>query len=378
MRKGARGYAVGHARPPGAGTHHRNESLAPTIAGMLIPSELLRLDERVHAWLPHSPGTWGMANCVVVGSESDALLVDTPYTAGLTHALLAAARQVLAPGARFSTVVNTHANGDHSYGNGLFPDAEIISTEANLAHLCAEPTPSQLQAVLDGCRAEVPFERYLLAHFGRYDYTGIDVVPPTRTFSGRLDLLVGSTPVELYEVGPAHTAGDLVVHLPESGVVCAGDVLFAGDVPVHWAGPLGGVIAACARILALGPRVVVPGHGPLMGQDEVRAYMAYLEEVRGRVHELHRAGTGVEEASRVVLRELRRPGLGLWERLAVLTAVEYRHLDGCDEPLNLVNVLDAAVRLAPDCVPEAVAGRPELVAGLRDRLPGGQTVAAES
>ncbi|MFD9793413.1 MBL fold metallo-hydrolase [Streptomyces sp. NPDC059070] len=345
---------------------------------MPIPSELHRLDKHVHAWLPDFPGTWGMANCVVVGSGRadvpEALLVDTPYTADLTHALTAAARRVLAPGARISTVVNTHANGDHSYGNGLFPDAEIISTEANLAHLCAEPTPPQLQAVLDGCRPEVPFERYLLTHFGRYDYSGLDVVPPTRTFSGRLDLLVGSTPVELYEVGPAHTAGDLVVHLPESGVVCAGDVLFAGDVPVHWAGPLDGVIAACARILALDPQVVVPGHGPLLGPDDVRAYMAYLAELRDRVHELHRAGTGVEEASRVVLRELRRPELGLWERLAVLTAVEYRHLDASEEPLQLVQMLATAVRLAPDCVPDAVAGRPEPTAALRTGSADGHAV----
>ncbi|MFF1479006.1 MBL fold metallo-hydrolase [Streptomyces sp. NPDC058301] len=349
---------------------------------MRIPSELVRLDGQVHAWLPQFPGTWGMANCVVVTSGatepsesthspgsphspgSEILLVDTPYTAPLTRALAAAARRVAGPGARVSTVVNTHANGDHSYGNGLFPDAEIISTDANLAHLCAEPTPGQLQAMLDGCRDEVAFERYLLAHFGRYDYGGLEVAPPTRTFSGRLDLLVGSTPVELYEVGPAHTAGDLVVHLPASGVVCAGDVLFVGDVPVHWAGPLSGVIGACRQILDLDPQVVVPGHGPLVGPAEVRAYMAYMEELRGRLHALHGAGVDVEEASRVLLREHRRPGLGLWERLGVLAAVEYRHLGGAEEPISLVEVLASAVRLAPDCVPAAVASRRELTAEL--------------
>ncbi|OAR26578.1 MBL fold metallo-hydrolase [Streptomyces sp. ERV7] len=333
---------------------------------MRIPSELVALDDQVHAWLPQFPGTWGMANCVVVTSGTETLLVDTPYTAPLTRALAAAARRVAAPGARVSTVVNTHANGDHSYGNGLFPDAEIISTDANLAHLCAEPTPGQLQAMLDACRTEVAFERYLLAHFGRYDYTGLEVAPPTRTFSGRLDLLVGSTPVELYEVGPAHTVGDLIVHLPHSGVVCAGDVLFIDDVPVHWAGPLSGVVEACRRILELDPRVVVPGHGPLVGQAEVRAYMAYMEELSGRLHELHGAGVDVEEASRVLLREHRRPGLGLGERLAVLTAVEYRHLERVEEPLSLVEVLASAVRLAPDCVPEAVASRRELTAGLAE------------
>ncbi|WP_188275817.1 MBL fold metallo-hydrolase [Streptomyces sp. CBMA152] len=331
---------------------------------MRIPSELTSIDSQVHAWLPHFPGTWGMANCVVVGSGDEALLVDTPYTGHLTKTLIAAAERVLPPGARISTVVNTHANGDHSYGNALFPDAEIISTDANLTHLCAEPAPEQLQAMLDGCGDQVPFERYLLTHFGRYDYAGLELTPPTRTFSGRLDLLVGSTPVELYEVGPAHTAGDLIVHLPDSGVVCAGDVLFIGDVPVHWAGPLSGVTDACQKILDLDPRVVVPGHGPLVGQAEVRTYMGYVEELRGRIHALHEAGTDVDEASRVLLRDHRRPELGLWERLAVLTAVEYRHLDDVSDPLSLVQILGSAVRLAPDCVPASVASRGDLTAEL--------------
>ncbi|MFG3280754.1 MBL fold metallo-hydrolase [Streptomyces sp. NPDC048111] len=331
---------------------------------MRIPSELVPLDDHVHAWLPHFPATWGMANCVVVAGGSETLVVDTPYTAPLTRALIDAARRVSGPGARVSTVVNTHANGDHSYGNALFPDAEIISTDANLAHLCAEPTPAQLQGLLDGCRADVEFERYLLNHFGRYDYAGLQLTPPTRTFSGLLDLVVGSTPVELHEVGPAHTVGDLIVHLPHSQVVCAGDVLFIGDVPVHWAGPLSGVVDACQKILDLDPRVVVPGHGPLVGQAEVRTYMDYMEELRDRLHTLHGAGTDVEEASRVLLREHRRPGLGLWERLAVLATAEYRHLNDAEEPLSLVEVLARAVRLAPDCVPASVASRQELTAGL--------------
>lgn len=89
--------------------------------------------------------------------------------------------------------------------------------------------------MLDQCRADDPFGRYLLAHFGRYDYRGLERTPPTCTFNHRLELRVGSTDVELIEVGPAHTVGDLIVHLPDSGIVCAGDIVFIGDVPVHWA-----------------------------------------------------------------------------------------------------------------------------------------------
>ncbi|MDX3165857.1 MBL fold metallo-hydrolase [Streptomyces scabiei] len=297
-----------------------------------------------------------MANCVLIASGSDALLVDTPYTAQLTHQLKTAAYQALPPSAEISTVVNTHANGDHSYGNGLFPGADIISTKANLEHLCVEPEPAQLEALLNQCRTDDPFGRYLLAHFGRYDYRGLRITPPTRTFTGRLEVPVGDLTVELLEVGPAHTAGDLIVHVPDSGVVCAGDVLFIDDVPVHWAGPLEGVVAACQQILDLHPRVVVPGHGPLVGPQEVRQYMEYVAEVRDRIHALHAQGLPVEAAAQVLLRE-RRDDLGLWERLAVLASTEYRHLDGISEPPQLVQVLSMAVRLAPECVPHSAPPR---------------------
>ncbi|MGW0333483.1 MBL fold metallo-hydrolase, partial [Streptomyces sp. NPDC003011] len=62
---------------------------------MRIPSHLAEIDPRAYAWLPDFPGTWGMANCTLITSGSAALLVDTPYTAQLTHLLKSAAYQVL-------------------------------------------------------------------------------------------------------------------------------------------------------------------------------------------------------------------------------------------------------------------------------------------
>lgn len=120
-----------------------------------LPHALRALTPNVHAWLPDGHATWGMANCVVVtgrtAGSGAALLVDTPYTAGMTRHL----QQLIdglgdGPAGRpeVRTVVNTHGNGDHSYGNGLFPDAEIIATDANGEHLCAEPAPADLAGLI--------------------------------------------------------------------------------------------------------------------------------------------------------------------------------------------------------------------------------------
>ena len=99
--------------------------------------------------------------------------------------------------------------------------------------------------------------------FAPFSFDDVPLTLPTRTFEGRLDLLVGDRPVSLVEVGPAHTAGDLVVHLPDDGIVFTGDILFHGGHPIVWAGPVANWIAACERIIELRPTVVVPGHGPL-------------------------------------------------------------------------------------------------------------------
>ena len=69
----------------------------------------------------------------------------------------------------------------------------------------------------------------MLAPF-RFD--DITVVPPTRTFAGRLSVDVGGREVELIEVGPAHTAGDVLVHVPDARVMLAGDILFIDGTPI--------------------------------------------------------------------------------------------------------------------------------------------------
>lgn len=318
-----------------------------------LPNALQALTPNVHVWLPDGHATWGMANCVVVTGKSagkdgrdggTALLVDTPYTADMTRHLQ---QLIAALGAEVGTVVNTHGNGDHSYGNGLFPGTEIIATEANGEHLCAEPAPAELAGLVAASDPDTALGAYVKRHFGRYgDFGGVRIVHPNRTFSGELDLDVDGVAVRLIEVGPAHTTGDLIVHLPEEGVVCAGDVVFNEDHPVHWAGPLESVHRACERILACDPRLVVPGHGPVMTPAEVRRYADYLLDLRAAVHRGHAAGRPLPVLAAELIAEDPYPHWGLTERMAILAAVEYRALDGVTERADLVSLVGFAAGFA--------------------------------
>jgi cyclase len=99
---------------------------------------------------------------------------------------------------------------------------------------------------------------------------------PNLTFSNRLTLHNGGLVAELFHVGPAHTTNDVVVWLPEARVLFAGDVLFNGVTPFALMGSVAGSIAAVERLRALGPAVIVPGHGGVGGPELLDQNAAYL------------------------------------------------------------------------------------------------------
>lgn len=304
----------------------------------------------VYAWLPSQRG-WGLANCGLLVSRRTALWIDTPYDPVMAREFLAASRGLLPEGATIDRVVVTHANGDHFWGAGVLPDAEIIATREAREHMHFEPAPRQQHALVAGSDPETPLGAYLRRHFGRFDWSLTEPVRPTTYFTGELELTVGEHPVQVSSLPPAHTTGDLIVHLPEQRAVFTGDVLFGstaerpGDHPVHWAGPLDGVIGAGERILATGAEVFVPGHGPVLDRAGVRDHLDYLEYVRERAHTLHAAGVPASEAARRVIAEARCPELELPERLLITIGTEYRNLDG-SEPPGVLQVMTEVAELA--------------------------------
>jgi glyoxylase-like metal-dependent hydrolase (beta-lactamase superfamily II) len=155
-----------------------------------------------------------------------------------------------------------------------------------------------------------------------YDFSQVKLTPPTRTFDGRLELDVGTRRVQLIEVGPAHTPGDLIVHVPDEGVVFAADLMFVGVTPIIWVGPVENWLAGLEQIAQLQPKAVVPGHGPLTDLDGVKAMRSYWEFVAPAVRERLRAGMDAAAAAPDILRseEFASRPFARWdapERLAV-------------------------------------------------------------
>lgn len=267
-------------------------------------------------------GQWGFSNAGLVTAEDRSLLVDTLFDLPLTRRMLTE----MAPHTKrhpIRTLVNTHANGDHCWGNQLVSGAEIVASAAcaaEMTHLDPAVFARFLRA--DGLGA---MGDYLCRIFGAFDFDGITVTPPTKTFDSELTLEIGSRRVELFHVGPAHTAGDVLVWLPREKVVFTGDILFIDGTPIVWAGPIDNWVRACDRILSFDAAVIVPGHGPLTDAAGVRKVRDYLIYVRDEAKQRFDAGMSVEEA----VHDIALGTFSTWqdkERLAVNVSTRYREL----------------------------------------------------
>jgi len=173
----------------------------------------------------------------LITGSGDSLLVDS----GMDPAL---ARQV-----KPSRIVFTHNHFDHVMATEAFLPCEVWAHEDCVVD----------DSLLDD-RAkhyDDPFEGTLIA--------------PTHTFRDTVTLDVGGRRVDLHHFGPAHSSHDVIVHVPDAGVVFAGDLVEQGApaqagpdaTPSNWRHVLD-------LMLELDPRIVVPGHGDPVDAQFVR------------------------------------------------------------------------------------------------------------
>lgn len=295
-------------------------------------------------------GGWGQSNAGLIAGRDSSLLVETFSDLAHTQRMLDAMRDATPASGDIGTVVNTHSDPDHCWGNQLLAgQAEIIASRA-AAEAMLELQPALLEALKANTPAGTPQAEFVDVLFGPYDFSDIVVTPPTRTFEGELTLRVDDLEVHLVQVGPAHTAGDTLLHVPEAGVVFTGDIVFSGAHPLMWHGPVDRWIAACDHVIGLAPTVIVPGHGALSDLGAVRDVRDYLVYVRGEARARHAAGLSAEEAAWDI-------DLGAYagwidrERIVVTVDSLYRELDQDAAPANQPELIGKMARFRAEHAP---------------------------
>lgn len=223
-----------------------------------------------------SPGTWqelgpgifvrhephlAMNSGLVVGDER-ALVIDTGYSSARGADLLAAVQQVtdLDP-----VVVNTHAHVDHCFGNAAFRDAQIYAHAGAADDLFR--TGAQQRTAMAAMIREAGHGD------SAQEIEETEIVAPFYLIDQPAPLDLGGRTVGLYPVGEAHTDHDLIVTVPDAGVVFWGDLIEIGaDPAMEDAFPLrwGPVLRRLLRTDPIGRATVhVPGHGAVVGPGVV-------------------------------------------------------------------------------------------------------------
>ena len=320
---------------------------------------LAELGPGVHGWLQPN-GLLGESNAGLVIGDGASLLVDTLWDPRLTRRMLAAMAPLIAD-APIEILVNTHSDGDHWWGNQEVEGAEIVATEAAAA-VMREQSPAEMRrfgrlaaALRLAASIPIPYPRrgdvaviaaYVSEALAPFAFGDVRLVPPTRTFSGELQLDVGGREVRLIEVGPAHTAGDLIVWVPDARIAIAADILFIGVTPIMWAGPVERWIAALERLLDLGAERFLPGHGPVCGPDEVSRLLDYWRRLDETASRRLDAGSPPGATAREIVLGA---GLSEWlapERALVNVATIDAHRRGTAAPPGPRQLVSAFFRMA--------------------------------
>jgi cyclase len=187
-------------------------------------------------------------------------------------------------------LVNTHFHGDHTFGNSAIPTSRIIAHRSAYERLATGG--GAYRELLCCVRPD------LAPEIGELEF-----VLPTELVDDRLVLDLGDVSVDIRHTGRhAHTTGDLLVLLPERGVLVASDLVFNGILPVARDADLAGWMAVlAAQRDSFAGDVVVPGHGALGGRELFDRQISVLSAVVEAVTAVESAGGSRDDARTAAL-----------------------------------------------------------------------------
>jgi glyoxylase-like metal-dependent hydrolase (beta-lactamase superfamily II) len=223
-------------------------------------------------------------NIGVVLGDGEALVIDTRSTFVQAREIVADLRELTSE--PVTVVVDTHGHFDHAYGNHVFRPAAIWGHRRCVTFI---------ERTGEARRARIAEEEPTLAA----DLTEVVIDPPDHVFDERVTFEVGDREVELHYLGRGHTDHDIVITVPGTHVVWAGDLLEGGAVPFFGDGyPLDWPATVSAMLPLIGDGIVVPGHGDHAGIAFARAQAEGFASIASLARRVHGGELDLEEALR--------------------------------------------------------------------------------
>ena len=194
---------------------------------------------------------------VIIGDDS-VMIVEAQATPRLANKVIDCVRSVTDK--PISHVVLTHYHAVRVLGASAFDAGQIIMSDTARG-MVAERGQEDWDS---------EFQRFPRLFEGHESIPGLTW--PTTTFNDKMTVYLGNRRVDLMHLGRAHTAGDIVAHVPDQNVMFTGDIVeyhsacYCGD---GYYGEWGGTLD---KIKAFDVAAIAPGRGDaLVGRDMVNA-----------------------------------------------------------------------------------------------------------
>ncbi len=241
-------------------------------------------------------------NVVAIASKKGLIVVDTT---GLPSTMKKMRHLIEEKFGRkdFAYVINTHYHWDHTFGNQAFPGAVIVGHENCLVGMNRdrENLPQRVENLKQNvARQEQRLEeldtnsdefKNISADIGLLnqaitDYSGgFDFDLPNITFSDRLILDLGDMSIKMYFFGRAHSGSDILIHIPEEGLLLTGDLFLDGNWLPLFAGQAELDIARWIEVLHTvldgqdEVKQVIPGHQHLWSRERLAMWRDYIVDL---------------------------------------------------------------------------------------------------
>jgi glyoxylase-like metal-dependent hydrolase (beta-lactamase superfamily II) len=214
-------------------------------------------------------GDFAVGNAGFVDLGGETIVFDTHNTPTAGRRLREAA-EAQAPA---RTVVLSHWHGDHVCGSGVF-DAHVVATDrtAELMHELTGPRVAQLKQAPPEDLEGTPF-----AGIPHSEVLELELHFPDETFGSERSFEGSVRTARALTFGGGHTASDAVLWLADERILFAADLVVVDSHAWVGHGDVDAWPAILARIAALEPRTIVPGHGPVAGPESIDFMQGYLE-----------------------------------------------------------------------------------------------------